>query len=99
LSTATTSSPRASNARHRCEPRNPAPPVTTSRLIAWSPASHAVVAEAAASHPGGIEEVAGVDDRRVAHLHLDPFEIERPEFVPLGQQRDDIDSGDRVVRI
>ena len=31
LSTATTESPRARSARHRCDPRNPAPPVTTTR--------------------------------------------------------------------
>ena len=34
LSTATTSSPRARRMRQRCEPRNPAPPVMTMRLIA-----------------------------------------------------------------
>ena len=33
LSIATTSSPRSSSARQRCEPRNPAPPVTTTRAM------------------------------------------------------------------
>src|SRR3546814_3859686 len=33
LSMATTSSPRSSSAWQRCEPRKPAPPVTTTRAI------------------------------------------------------------------
>src|SRR6516165_144018 len=39
LSTQTTSPPRSSRRSHRCEPRNPAPPVTSmrfSRCILWS---------------------------------------------------------------
>ena len=33
LSTATTSYPSASSRSHRCDPRNPAPPVTNARAM------------------------------------------------------------------
>ena len=80
----TTWSPRASSARHRCEPRKPAPPVTTTRAHSGRPMP--VVGEAAPAHGRRVEEVAG--SRRSAGpvssaAHL--VEVEPAELVPLGE--------------
>ena len=62
LSTATTSSPRSSSASHRCEPTKPPPPVTTIRLIGGRLRCTRTRARRIAA---GIEQVPGIDDRRV----------------------------------
>src|SRR4051812_40024762 len=82
LSMATTSSPRASNASQRCDPRNPAPPVTTTR--ATSAPADAVVGEAAAANSSGVEQIASVDHPALGHQPADLVEVEPPKFVPLG---------------
>src|SRR4051794_11157352 len=83
LSMATTSLPRASSASQRCDPRNPAPPVTTTRVT--SAPADAVVDEAAAAHGGRVEQVAGVDHPALGHQPADLVEVEPPKLVPLGE--------------
>src|SRR4051794_39510149 len=89
LSMATTSSPRASSASQRCEPRKPAPPVTTTRATLRSAPPDAVVREAAPADCGRIEQVPGVDDAALGHQAADLVEVEPPELVPLGQHQED----------
>src|SRR5690606_31297874 len=75
LSTATTSSPASSSAWHRCEPRNPAPPVTTTRRPATSGATDALVHEPGA-HPGGaVEQVAPVHELAGGHEAGDLLDV------------------------
>src|SRR5687768_6891398 len=90
LSTATTVSPRSSSFRLRCEPRKPAPPVTTTRLIARPPGrsmaswsglpgrspTDPFVGEAPPAQGGGVEEVAGVDHARLLHGRRHLGEVE-----------------------
>src|SRR5687767_1363154 len=99
LSTATTVSPRSSSFRHRCEPRKPAPPVRTTRLIDRPPgrlmtswtglpgrsSTYAYVGEAPPAQGGGVEEVAGVDHAGLFHGGGDLGEVQPAELVPLGQ--------------
>src|SRR5215217_4324176 len=89
LSMATTSSPRSSRESQRWEPRNPAPPVTTTRrpLLPATRllATEADVAEAATADRGRLEQVPGVDDDRRAHEAGHGGELEPAELVPLGQ--------------
>ena len=65
LSRQTTSSPRSSSASQRCEPRNPAPPVTTMRAI--SCARCPGTSNPRRAQRGAVEQVAGVDDARLGH--------------------------------
>ena len=68
LSMATTSSPRSSSASQRCEPRNPAPPVTTIRpSIRPRPMRRCVRrSRGGRSARRRVEQVAGVDDPRAS---------------------------------
>src|SRR3954469_22105034 len=91
LSTTTPSSPRASSESHRCDPRNPPPPLTTTRAIsALAPrrascATDTSVLEPTPAQRLAVEEVASVDDARVAQRVGDLVEVEPLELVPLGQ--------------
>src|SRR5262245_22074432 len=102
LSIATTSSPRSSNASQRCEPRKPAPPVTTALAMVsagYEPrprspgvASTGSAADADVGEPPPlerrpVEEVTGVDDPRRLHEARDLVEVEPAEVVPLGEDR------------
>src|ERR1700754_1771955 len=94
LSTAMTSSPRASRCSQMWDPRKPAPPVTRAligRPGAASRAPHALVLEAAPAHRRRVEEVPSVPQRRAAagrgirtdHQLADLVEVEPAEVVPL----------------
>src|SRR5829696_197075 len=103
LSMATTSSPRSRSESQRWEPRNPAPPVTTTRLP-LAPAipllaAQADVREPAAADGGGLEQVPGVDDDRRAHEPCDGGELQPPELVPLGEHYQNVGPLARVVGV
>ena len=97
LSTATTSSPRSSSASQRCEPRNPAPPVTTTRRHQL--AADAAVLEAAPRERGPVEQVAGVDDLAGGHQVRHLVDVEPAELVPLGEHDEHLGALDRGVRV
>src|SRR5438445_4922 len=82
---AITSSPRSNSARQRCEPRNPAAPVTTARrpIVLSSTAADAVVGEAAPANGCRIEQVSGVDQAAGRHETADLVEVQPAELVPL----------------
>src|SRR6478672_6453559 len=82
LSRHTTWSPRSSSARQRCDPRKPAPPVTTTR--AMSEPTDAGDREAPTTERLPVEQVAGVDDGRLAQRRGHLVEVEPAELVPLG---------------
>src|SRR5829696_6697422 len=91
LSMATTSSPRSRSESQRWEPRNPAPPVTTTRRpLMRSLAAEADVGEPAAADGGGLEQVPGVDDDGRAHEPGDGGELQPAELVPLGEHHQDV---------
>src|SRR5438105_14677276 len=81
LSRASTRTPLASNASHRCEPMKPAPPETTALGLF---AANAAIREAQALHQNRVVDVATVDDHRTAHQLLDARHVQLPELVPLG---------------
>src|SRR6266513_5034535 len=90
LSTHTTCQPSASSRSLRCDPRKPAPPVTTARKLG---AADAAIDEAAFPHRPGVEDVAAVDDDGAAHQALDAIEVELSKFVPLGDDQEGISPG------
>src|SRR5437762_11585157 len=91
LSTPTTSQSRASRNSHRCDPMNPAAPVTRTRMCGprgRSPlgrldglAADGVVLEAQAPHPFGLPEVAAVEEDGAAHRRAQPLQVEELELV------------------
>src|SRR4051794_15922126 len=105
LSRTTTSSPRASNESHRCDPRKPPPPLTTTRAISELPAGRASCAsdtsvlEATPAQRLAVEEVASVDDPRVAQRVGDLVEVEPLELVPLREHHEHLGAVARRVRI
>src|SRR5438477_10664195 len=96
LSRASTRTPLASNARHRCEPMKPAPPETTARGLF---AANAAIGEPETSHQGGVVDVAPVDDDGSAHQLLHTRHVELPELVPLGDEHDRIRARRHLVRV
>src|SRR5947209_15844937 len=80
LSTHTTCQPSASSRSQRCEPRKPAPPVTTARKLG---ATDAAVNEAPFPHRLRVEDVATVDDDGAAHQTFDAIQVELSKFVPF----------------
>src|SRR4051812_9738486 len=122
LSTQRTSCPCAINRSQRCEPRNPAPPVTSIFLtwpslslratrflpagdlaFTWQPScprpSDGNISESVAAYFGRIEDVAKVDEDKGGHLLLDPFKIEGPESIPLGDDHQGIATFRAGVRV
>src|SRR6266852_1047534 len=83
LSSASTRTPCAIRASHRCEPMKPAPPETTARSLELV-AADTPVGEADAPHGGRVVDVAPVDDHRPAHRRFEAAEGEVAELVPLG---------------
>src|SRR5205807_8435245 len=84
LSMATTSSPRPTSVSQMCEPRKPAPPVTTMRATGSAPPD-GVVGEATPADGRRVEQVAGVDQSPFGHEATDLLEVEPAELVPLGE--------------
>src|SRR5207248_4537975 len=82
LSMATTSSPRPTSVSQMCEPRKPAPPVTTMRATTSAPPD-GVVGEAPPADGRWVEQVAGVDQSPLGHEATDLLEVEPAELVPL----------------
>src|SRR5712692_7981429 len=96
LSTQTTFQPSFSNRSQRCDPRKPAPPVTTARK---SGTADAPVDEAAFAHCLGVEDVAAVDDHGTAHQALDAIEVEVAKLVPLGDDEQRVRTGRHGVGV
>src|SRR6266851_2888144 len=96
LSTQTTVHPSTSSRSQRCDPRKPAPPVTTARK---SGTADAPVDEAAFAHRLGVEDVAAVDDHRTAHQAFDPIEVELAKLVPLGDDEQRVRTGGHGVGV
>src|SRR4051794_35324624 len=91
LSRTTTSSPRSNNRSHRCDPRKPPPPLTTTRAIrptyCRSRAADPPVLEPAPPQRLSVEQVAAVDDARLRECVGDLVEVEPAELVPLRQHQ------------
>src|SRR5262245_54249960 len=81
LSIAMTSWPSARRRSQRWLPRNPAPPVTRTRMVIRSAPAHADVLPAGAPHLGGLVDVAQVDHGLRAQRGAEAGEIQRPEGV------------------
>src|SRR5687767_7342318 len=83
----TTSQPFARKNSHRCEPMNPAPPVTRTRIVALRRpngfAADRVVLEAQAPHAFGLPEVPTVEDDGTPHHGPQPLQVQELELVPL----------------
>src|SRR5262245_7371081 len=107
LSMAITESPRASSASHRCEPRKPAPPVTTTRAISPSfpvepsrpSTADADVAEAPPLQRRLVEQVARVDHPGRSHEPGHLVVVEPAELVPLGQDHQHVGAVAHRVRV
>src|SRR3954452_15172999 len=99
LSMQTTSSPRSSNDSQMWDPRNPAPPVTTTLTLRCSRSADALVLEAGLAEPVAVEQVAGVDDARRAHRAGHLVEVEPAELVPLGEDDQHLGALARGVRV
>src|SRR6476659_6283622 len=91
LSRQTTSSPRSSSRSQRCEPRKPAPPVTTTR--ATSGPTDALIDEPAAQEGGAIHQVAGVDHPLGGHGLADLAGVPPLEPGPRGEDGEDLGAG------
>src|SRR5205807_4390879 len=96
LSTQTSFQPSANKRSHRCDPRKPAPPVTTARRPPPCPppngegilgATDAAVDKTAVAHGLRVEDVPAVDDNRPTHQALHAIEIELSELVPFGHHQ------------
>src|ERR1700739_742784 len=101
----TTVSPRAINRSHRCDPRNPAPPVTRTRLptpLQLSSLSvglcvaHTAVSPSRVSPPLRVEAIAPIDDVLGSRHRAELVRVQFLEFVPLGQDQDHIGAVARV---
>ena len=55
-------------------------------------ASDAVILEAEFAHLDGVVDVASVEEDGLSHDGFESFEVELPEFVPLGDEDEGIDS-------
>src|SRR5207302_3971611 len=96
LSRASTRRSRASNASHRCDPMNPAPPEMTALGLF---AANAAIRETQASHQCRVIDVAAVDDDRTAHELLDARHVELPELIPFRDQDQRVCAGGHRVRV
>src|SRR5215469_18916689 len=103
LSRQSTEWPSAIKASQRCEPRKPAPPVTTARMTLprnpfWTKQScmshgfspDAVVGEAVLAHKRELEHVAPIQDDRMLHRSFQPWQINRAELAPVCQNQERI---------
>src|SRR5262245_57043442 len=99
LSIAMTSWPSASRRSQRWLPRNPAPPVTRTRIAMALAPPHADVLPAGPAHLGGLVDVAQVDHRLRTQYAAEPREVQRPEGVPLRGEHEEVGSGGAVVGV
>src|SRR5689334_15428293 len=100
LSMQITRCPSATSRSQRCDPRNPAPPVTTltrSRSGMRRPPADAEVREAHLAEDARIIDVAAVEDDVPAHERLHLREVGSPELVPLGHDDEGVGSPEGVV--
>ena len=97
LSTAITRSPRSSSARHRCEPRNPAPPVTTTRATRYLPMPW--YSNPARRHSLRSSRLRASTTARPGHPDGDLAGIEPAVVVPLGEHDEHVGALGRLVRI
>src|SRR5713101_3522744 len=83
LSMQTTSQSLPRKNSHRCEPMNPAPPVTSTRIAALRRpdglAADRVVLEAEPPHAFGLPEVPAIEDDRAPHSRPQSLEVEELE--------------------
>src|SRR5438309_6837207 len=96
LSRASTRTPLASNASHRCEPMKPAPPETTALGLF---AANAAIRETQASHEPRVVDVAAIDDDGIAHQLLDPRHVQLPELVPFRDEDERVSTGGHRIRV
>src|SRR5262245_43409929 len=90
LSIAMTSWPSVRRRSQRWLPRNPAPPVTRTRIATASAPSYADVLPAGAPHLDGLVHVAQVDHGLRTQGAAEPREIQSPESVPLGREDEEV---------
>src|SRR2546426_12615953 len=100
MQTTSQSLPRKNS--HRCEPMNPAPPVTSTRIaVLRRPdglAADRVVVEAEPPHAFGLPEVPAIEDDRAPHRRPQSLEVQELELVPLRDEGDAVGPGRRGVR-
>src|SRR5574342_611548 len=103
LSMQTTSQPFPKRKSQRCEPRNPAPPVTRTRTRARSARqdgfpSDRMVLDAEPAHALRLPEVAPVEDHGTLEEAAQALEVEVLELVPLRHEHDRVRALGRLVR-
>src|SRR5438105_12344818 len=114
LSTQRTCQPSSSSRSQRCEPRKPAPPVTTARIVRWKPpppypstegegnksgSADASVDKTELAHNVRFVQVPAVDDNRPPHHSLHPLEVQLAKFLPLGDEQNRIRPVGRFICI
>src|SRR5262245_300175 len=99
LSIAMTSWPSARRRSQRWLARNPAPPVTRTRIAMTSASAHADVLPAGPPHLGGLVDVAQVDHGLRAQGAGEASEVQRPEGVPLGREDEEVGARGAVVGV
>src|ERR687897_3039489 len=85
---ATTSSPRSSSASHMCEPRNPPPPVTTTRAIGTlrlrsSGSADGLVDESSPFERVSVEQIPCVYHSRHGEHLFNLGEVKPAKLIPL----------------
>src|SRR3954468_24570831 len=77
--------------------RVPSPPASTSACTGPGLPADALVREALVPQEGTVEEVAPVDDERLAHLGLGGGPVELAELGPLGHEYHGVGPVDRLL--
>src|SRR5258708_5796243 len=113
LSTQTTSQPSLSRRRQRCDPRNPAPPVTTARPAARSPevspmlsaeeggsaAADASIDETEVTHLVRFPDISAVDDHGASHAGSEALQVDAAKLIPLRQDSQGVRLPGHPVRV